>query len=153
MLNYSLNYLFSYHLRLHPPEMIGAVPDGIRANAYVAEGTLSGEKVNGILRANGGDWVNIRTDGVAITDVRGTIETSDGALIYLSYTGVMDLGEDGYAEFANGQPPPTARIYTTPRLQTAHPNYRWLNRLQCVGIAEISFETFEADFDVYAMGE
>jgi len=151
MLNYALDYLFSYHLRLNPPEVIGPVPDGMRANAYVAEGTLNGEKVNGILRAGGGDWIDIRPDGVAITDVRGTIETDDGALIYLSYTGVMDLGEEGYSQATQGHFPKTAKIHTTPRLQTAHPNYRWLNRLQCVGIAEISFETFEADFDVYAL--
>jgi len=151
MLAYSLDYLFSYHLKLHPPEMIGPVADGIRAMAYVAKGKLSGEKVNGILRPVGGDWITLRPDGVAVTDVRGTIETTDEALIYLSYTGVMDLGENGYQNFLSGQFPLAARIYTTPRLQTAHPNYQWLNRLQCVGVAALDFATLEADFDVYAL--
>lgn len=151
MLQYSLEYLFSYHLQLNPPENLGAVPDGIRANAYVAEGTLSGANINGILRPAGGDWITIRPDGVAITDVRGTIETTDGALIYLAYTGVMDLGENGYQNALRGQFPATANIHTTPRLQTSHPAYQWLNRVQCIGVAELSFATFEADFDVYAL--
>lgn len=151
MLDYSLEHIFSYQLQLNPPEVIGPVPEGIRAIAYVAQGTLSGDKINGILRSGGGDWITIRPDGVAITDVRGTIETRDGALIYLSYTGVMDLGEAGYQNFIQNQLPPTAKIRNTPRLQTAHPQYQWLNRLQCFGIAELNFATFTAEFDVYAL--
>ena len=63
----------------------------------------------------------------------------------------MDLGEDGYQKFLQGQFPATAKIHNTPRLQTAAPNYLWLNRIQCVSIAELNFATFEADFDVYAL--
>ncbi|GAP97989.1 DUF3237 domain-containing protein [Leptolyngbya sp. NIES-2104] len=151
MLTYSLEPIFSYHLQLDPPEILGPVPDGFRANAYVKSGTITGEKLHGILRSGGGDWFTIRPDGVAITDVRGTIETQDGALIYLTYTGVMDLGEDGYQNFLNGHFPPTAKIHTTPRLQTAHPTYQWLNRVQCVGVAVLDFATFEGDFEVYAL--
>lgn len=103
------------------------------------------------MRPVGGDWLTVRLDGVAITDVRGTIETNDRALIYITYTGVMDLGEDGYQKFLHGQLPPTAQIRNAPRFQTAHPNYQWLNRLQCISIAELNFATFVADFDVYAL--
>lgn len=151
MLNYSLEYLLSYHLKLNPPEIIGPVPEGIRANVYTAEGTVTGEKVQGKLRPVGGDWVTVRPDGVAITDVRGTIETNDGALIYITYTGVMDLGEDGYQKFLQAQLPTTAQIRNAPRFETAHANYQWINRVQCVSVAELNFATFEADFDVYAL--
>jgi len=37
--------------------------------------------VSGKLRPVGGDWLTIRKHGVAILDVRATIETHDGALI------------------------------------------------------------------------
>ncbi|MBW4511629.1 MAG: DUF3237 domain-containing protein [Scytonematopsis contorta HA4267-MV1] len=151
MLDYRLEHLFSYHLKLNPPEIIGPVPDGIRANVYTSEGTVTGEKLQGKLRPVGGDWVTVRPDGVAITDVRGTIETDNGALIYITYTGVMDLGEDGYSKFLQKQLPASAKIHNTPRLQTAHPEYRWLNRLQCISIAELDFTKFEADFDVYGL--
>jgi hypothetical protein len=40
--------------------------------------------------------VAVRRDGVAILDVRTTIETNDGALIYVAYSGTSDRGEDGY---------------------------------------------------------
>jgi Protein of unknown function (DUF3237) len=151
MMNYSLESIFSYHLQLNPPEIIGPVPEGIRANIYTQSGTVTGEKIQGILRPVGGDWVTVRADGVGITDVRGTIETQDGALIYMTYTGVLDLGEDGYQKFLQGELPTNAQIRNAPRFQTAHPNYLWLNRLQAVSIAEINFTTFTADFDVYAL--
>ena len=34
----------------------------------------------------------MRTDGVGILDVPSTLESGDGALIYIAYTGVGDLG-------------------------------------------------------------
>jgi hypothetical protein len=151
MLEYSLEHIFSYQVQLQPPEMIGSVPDGIRANVYTSQGTVTGKKVNGILRPVGGDWVIVRPDGVAMTDVRGTIETVDGALIYITYTGMMDLGENGYQNALQSQFPATAKIRNTPRLQTAHPSYQWLNRLQYISIAEIYFTQFQATFDVYAL--
>ncbi|MEM7726893.1 MAG: DUF3237 domain-containing protein [Cyanobacteria bacterium P01_A01_bin.45] len=151
MLNYSLQHIFSYHLQLQPPEIIGPGPAGIRANLYTSSGTVTGEKIQGILRPVGGDWVTVRTDGIVITDVRGTIETQDEALIYMTYTGVLDLGEDGYQQFLQGNLPATAQIRNAPRFQTAHSDYLWLNRLQALSVAEINFTTFIADFDVYAV--
>ncbi|MEM6253564.1 MAG: DUF3237 domain-containing protein [Cyanobacteria bacterium P01_D01_bin.156] len=151
MLNYSLEPIFSYHLQLNPPEILGPVPEGIRINAYTKSGTVTGEKVNGILRPVGGDWVTVRPDGVGITDVRGTIETEDGALIYITYTGVLELGEDGYQKVLEGKLPTNAKIRSAPRFQTAHPDYLWLNRIQAISVAEIDLTTFIADFDVYAV--
>jgi Protein of unknown function (DUF3237) len=145
MLDYSLEYLFSYHLRLNPLEVGGAVPDGIRASVCMTDGTVTGKKIHGKLKPISGNWFTVRPDGVAITDVRGTIE------IYLSYTGVMDLGEDGYRNFLEGKLPPTAKIRNAPRFQTAHPKYDWINRVQCISVAEVDFTKFEADYDVYAL--
>jgi Protein of unknown function (DUF3237) len=151
MLEYSLEYLFSYRLRLNPLEVGGAVPDGIRASVCMTDGTVTGQKIQGKFRPTCGNWFTVRPDGVAITDVRGTIETNDRALIYLTYTGVMDWGKDGYRSFLEGRLPSTAKIRNTPRFQTAHPKYEWINRVQCISIAEVDFTIFEADYDVYAL--
>jgi Protein of unknown function (DUF3237) len=151
MLDYSLEYLFSYHLRLNPLEVGGAVPDGIRASICMTDGTVTGGKIHGKFRPACGNWFTVRSDGVAITDVRGTIETNDRALIYLTYTGVMDLGEDGYQNFLEGKLPPTVKVRNAPRFQTSHSKYEWINRVQCISIAEANFTIFEADFDVYAL--
>lgn len=151
MFDYELKHLFSYRVSLNPPEVIGPVPEGIRANFYVADGEVSGPKVYGKVRPIGGDWLTLRTDGVGILDVRATFETQDEALIYVTYTGVGDLGEDGYERFLRGELPNTVSLRVVPRFQTTNPDYQWLNRLQCVGIGEVNLESLEVSYDVYAL--
>ena len=151
MINYNLEHIFSYSATSHP-EVIGPVPEGIRANFYVDGGEVSGPKLRGKLRPVGADWLTIRTDGVAILDVRTTIETHDGALVYLTYTGMMDLGEDGYQKFLRGESASgSLPIQTNPRCHTAHPDYQWLNRLFCLGIGQAFLDRGEVVYDVYAV--
>ena len=88
---------------------------------------------------------------MGILDVRVTIETREEALIYITYTGVGDVGEDGYERFLRGEPPPTIPLRMVPRVQTTHPDFQWLNRLQCLGIGEVDTERLEVSYDVYAV--
>jgi hypothetical protein len=148
---YDLEHVMSYSVQLHPPEVIGPVPEGLRVNFYIASGEVAGPKVYGKLHPVGGDWLTIRTDGVGILDVRGTIETREEALIYVTYTGVAELGADGYERFLRGDLPPTVPLRVVPRVQTAHPDFQWLNRLQCLGIGEINTEDLVVSYDVYAV--
>lgn len=151
MLPYQLEHLCSYTAQLTPPEVIGPLPEGIRINFYVTGGSVTGPRLKGILRAAGGDWLTLRSDGVGAMDVRATMETPEGALIHVAYTGVAELGEDGYARFLAGDPPPTFSLRTAPRLSSAHPDYLWLNRLQCVGIGQADLARLEVRYDVYAL--
>jgi len=96
--------------------------------------------------------LTIRRDGIGILDVRGTMETTDGALIYVSYTGTIDLGENGYEEFLQGKPQASGTpIRSSPRFHTSHPDYLWLNRLHCLGIGQAFLERSEVVYDVYAV--
>ncbi len=38
-----------------------------------------------------------------------------------------------------------------PRFLTAHPDYLWLNRLQCIGVGQVNLESLEVAYDVYAL--
>jgi hypothetical protein len=136
---------------LKPAEVIGPLPEGIRANFYVTSGEIDGPNLHGKIRPVGGDWLTIRSDGVAILDVRATIETEDGALIYTFYTGVTDAGEDGYERFLRQDLPPVLQLRIAPRYSTTHPNYLWLNRLQCVGFGECNMQQLEVRYDIYAL--
>jgi len=151
MFSYSLEHIFSYTVTLNPPQRIGPVPEGIKANWYVAGGKGEGPKVNGKVLPGGGDWITIRSDGVGILDVRATIETQDAALIYTAYSGVMDLGKDGYQKVLQGNPPAVIHLQSAPRYYTAHPEYQWLNRIQCVGIGQFNRAKLEVAFDIYAI--
>ena len=151
MFNYSLEHIFSYTATLNRPERIGPVPEGIKANWYVTGGKVEGPKVNGKVLPVGGDWLTIRTDGVGILDVRATIETHDGALIYTTYSGMMDLGKDGYQRVLQQNVPPIIPIQSVPRYYTAHPQYQWLNRIQCMGVGQTDMGKLEVSLDIYAI--
>ena len=152
MFDYSMEHIFSYSAMLDANmEVIGPTPNGFRMNVYVTGGEMSGPKVQGKVRPVGADWLTIREDGVAILDVRATMETHDGALIYCAYQGVADVGEDGYARFMEGNAPDKLVIRAVPRFMTSHPDYLWLNRLQCINIGEADLQVPVVNYDVYAL--
>jgi hypothetical protein len=149
---YQLEHIFTFGVALEsPPEVIGPVPIGIRVNFYCKGGEITGPKLQGKCRAVGGDWLTVRTDGVGILDVRTTLESHDGALIDISYAGVSDLGIDGYQRFLEGKLPARLTLHIIPRCQTAHPDYLWLNRVQCLGIGEVDLERSYVTYDIYAV--
>ena len=55
MFDYESDRLFSYTVNLDSPEVIGPVPEGIRANFYVTSGEISGPKLFGKLHPVGGN--------------------------------------------------------------------------------------------------
>ena len=151
MLPYRLEHVFSYSATLHPPEIIGPVAGGARVNFHVSGGDVSGPRLIGKVRPVGADWLTIRPDGVGALDVRATLETPDGGLLYLSYQGLADLGEDGYARFLAGDLTGTLRLTTWPRIETAHPASRWLTRLPLLGIGSASLEDLSVYYEVYVV--
>ncbi len=148
----NLELIMSYTAQLAAPEVVGPTPEGIRVNFYVTGGEVTGPKLVGKLRPVGADWLIIRPDGMAILDVRATIETTDGALIYVQYHGTIDLGPDGYNQFLQGVVPPSGTaIRTSPRMMTSDARYLWVNRLHCVALGQAFLERSEVAYDVYAI--
>jgi hypothetical protein len=149
---YELEHICSYSgLLAASPEVIGAVPAGMRVNFYSVGGDVTGPRIRGKVLSVGGDWFTVRTDGIGCLNVRTTFQTDDGALIDVRYEGIVDFGEDGYERFVHGELPEVARIRTSPQFLTADPKYRWLNRLFCVGVGEFRARENAARYDVYAM--
>ena len=88
--------------------------------APVTGGTFSGPNIKGTVHAGGADWIT-QVAGHTSLDVRITLETDDGAIIFMSYTGVVSRGDTG--------------LYwrVRPIFQTASEKYDWLNHVVCVG--------------------
>lgn len=104
-------------------EEIGSTPHGTLSIFPVTGGSFEGERLRGKVLAGGGDWVRATAAGTFELDLRVTLETDDGALIHMTFTGVRD---------------DTNRYFRTlPRFETAVPTYAFLNRLLAVGIGEI----------------
>jgi hypothetical protein len=152
LFDYTMEHLCSYSATLAQPfEVIGETPMGLRLNAYVTGGEISGPRLRGRMLPVGGDWLTVRPDGVGALDVRATMETHDGALVYVQYLGIMDLGADGYARMLRGEPPARAPIQAAPRFLTSHPDYLWLNRLQCLSVGMADMATSSVHYDTYAV--
>ena len=106
---------------------LGATPAGRRYMTRIAESVWEGERLRARLAPGtlAGDWLVVSPDGVGQIDIRLTLQTDDGALIYVQYFGRRDFTQvDAGVE---------APVYITPRFETSDPKYAWLNKIQAVG--------------------
>jgi hypothetical protein len=130
-----LEYEFEFHAMLKPPLEIGAGPYGTRLFFEATEGEVTGERLSGRLLTGGGDWLLVGPDGWGRLDVRTQFETHDGAQIYVTYEGVLEMNEVFMGAFNEGRETAWEDQYfrTTPRLETGDPRYAWVNRSVFVG--------------------
>jgi hypothetical protein len=145
---YNLTFFATLTAQLRP-EVIGETPEGHRINFFIQSGRVVGSRIDAMIRPDGGDWICVRSDGIARPDVHITLEMADGALVLYRAGGVCDLGSDGYATIAAGQFVGCAPYYATPTFLTAHPNWKWLNRCQGVGIGRVVLEDLRVECDIY----
>src|SRR6267378_1714256 len=126
--------LMTLQVVVPPPQKLGAVPHGTRLIAPIASGTFEGPRMRGKVLPGGADWLLLRSDGVLELDLRITLETDDGALIYMTSFGLRHGPPEVIAALARGErvDPSTYYFRTTPRFETAHPEYVFLNRLLAV---------------------
>ena len=120
-----------------PTQNIGMVPHGTRVTFPIIGGSFDGDRLSGKVLSGGDDWVLQRSDGVMELDLRVTLETSDGALIHMTFEGIRDEGA-----------PRAPYFRTVPRFETGEPKYAFLNRVLAIGAAEI-----RADGPVHVMEE
>jgi len=147
-----LEYLVTSRVSIdHQPEMIGLTPAGYVVNWPPTSGTLIGPAFNATVHPEGEHEMIVRPDGVGMLTVRVTVETDDAALISLRYSGVVELGADGFERLGSGRWPESAPVKIAPRLLTAHPKYVWLNRLQCLGVGEVRAADQLYAYDLYAI--
>jgi hypothetical protein len=127
--------LLEAHIDIAPAETLGTTPFGTRSIYTVAGGTFEGPKLRGTFRPGGGDWMLILPNGAGELDVRGTMQTDDGALIYISYHGVIDVAPATLARVLGGEDVSPSEYYlrTAPRLETGAEKYAWLNKTVCIG--------------------
>ena len=117
--------------------IIGKTPAGLRRIAPVSGGTFSGERLNGTVLP-GADWVINRPDGVMVIDVRLTLKTDDGALIYLTYQGRFVAEPEAMARFGKGALLNASEysLAISARFECGDERHAWLNNVIAVGTGE-----------------
>ena len=121
-------------ITLAPPQDLGDAPLGRRRIVPITGGRFRGERLSGRVLPGGADWQIVRGDGVSQLEARYTLETDDGALIYVHIVGLRHGPPEVLAKLAAGEPVDPSRYYmrTTPSFETGDERYRWLNKLVCV---------------------
>jgi len=155
MFDYRLEHMFSVSVGTLRMARIGSVPEGILNDCAFTGGEVTGPQMRGSLRPEGWGRFLVRTDGVGIVDVHASIDTEDGALVAVMYYGRLDLGEDGYPTYLQsgleGFLPGDIQLRLSLHFHTTHSNYRWLNRVQGLGIGLIELARSVVIYDVYAV--
>ena len=120
----------TYHAMLRPPLAIGAGPTGTRMVFDVIGGVFEGTRLRGKWVGAGADWLLVGPDGFGRLDVRGQIETDDGAFIYLQYDGLIHMNEKVQAAMGSASATEFSDQYfrIAPRFETGDPRYVWLNQ-------------------------
>lgn len=144
-----LKPLMSMHANLKAPVDIGKGPYGQRTIFDVTTGTFEGEKLNGTILPSGGDWILIDDQSVGHLDVRITLKTNDGALLYVQYHGILEMTDAVMTAMAGGKPTEFGDIYfmTQPRIETGDERYKWLNNI--IAVAEGRVISSGVEYKIY----
>jgi hypothetical protein len=145
---YWAEFLGTMSVRLRP-EVIGHAGGGYRINFFVVEGHIRGPRMNGIIRPEGGDWMNLRPDGVGEVHIRVTYEMSDGALVLEHSRGLIYAGPEGYERVTRGIFADVAEVHLTPVYLTADPHWSWVNTAQCYALGHVVMEELHLECDIY----
>lgn len=130
-----LQHLCTLEITVGKAQALGTGPQGERRIVEVTGGRFEGPRLSGRILPGGADWILIRPDGVTQLDVRVTLETTDGALVYLSYRGLRHGPAEVIERLNRGEEVPASAYYfrTTPVFETGAAQYLWLNKIIAIG--------------------
>ena len=134
----SLRFLYTSSVEVGPPIMVGSTPYGERRIIPILGGSFAGPKLSGKILPGGADWQVIRTDGAAELEARYTLQTDDGALIYVLNQGIRSGSKEVMARLAKGEKVHPSEYYfrTRPVFETGAPKYQWLHNIVAVATGE-----------------
>ena len=113
-------------------------PKGKRLFVGLKEVILDTEKIKAKLSSSigAGEWATSSdNDSIDSLDVRITLETDDGELIYTEYSG-RGLRNEGL-------------VVAAPTFQTGSEKYKWLNRVQAVMSGQFNMEKGKLFYRLY----
>src|SRR5262245_13925012 len=119
-------WLMTLQVAVMGAQKIGAVPLGTRVIAPIASGHFEGPRLRGRVLPGGGGWTLLRGDGVLELDLRLTLETDDGALIYMTWFGLRH-GPPGVIEMGALRAAPDKRANARPH---GLKNGAWARRIR-----------------------
>jgi len=116
---------------------LGDTAQGHRRIVPLTGGTFTGPQMSGVLVPGASaDWQTVLADETALADVRYTLQSDDGALLYVRSRGVRHGSRETLARLARGEDVGAGEytFRTATRIETAAPGLEWLNKGVFIGV-------------------
>jgi hypothetical protein len=117
---------------------VGKVAQGRRRIVPLTGGTFAGPELNGtLLPGASADWQIVLPDGTALGDIRFTLRTDHGDLLYVRSQGVRHASAEVLARLSRGEEVDASEYVfrTSTRIETAAPDFDWLNKGVFISVA------------------
>jgi Protein of unknown function (DUF3237) len=127
----SLSRVYRLEANLGEPLDLGDLAHGRRRIVPLTGGTFAGPELSGtLLPGVSADWQVVLPDGTALGDVRYTLQTDGGDLLYVQARGVRHGSAEVLARLARGEDVDASEytFRTATRIETAAPELDWLNK-------------------------
>ena len=136
----ALNFEFAFKADVKVDKIIvlGMTQHGKRRIIPITGGSFEGPFMKGTVVPGGADWQIIRDDAVAELEARYTLQTDDGALIYVVNKGYRHGPPEVMQRLAKGEPVDPKEYYfrATPVFETSVEKYKWLTKYIFVATGE-----------------
>jgi hypothetical protein len=133
-----LTPIYRLEAALGDPLDVGEVSQGHRRIVPLTGGAFTGPELNGqLLPRASADWQIVLPDGTALGDIRYTLQTDSGALLYVQSRGVRHGSAEVLGRLASGEEV-DARDYvfrTSTQIETASLDLDWLNKGVFISVA------------------
>jgi hypothetical protein len=117
---------------------LGNAAQGRRRIVPLTGGNFAGPELNGtLLPGASADWQIVLPDGTALGDIRYTLQTDHGDLLYVRSQGVRHGSADVLARLARGEDVDASEYVfrTSTQIESAAPDFEWLNKGVFVSVA------------------
>jgi Protein of unknown function (DUF3237) len=126
-----LSLVYRLEAALGEPLDLGDVSQGHRRIIPLTGGTFTGPELNGkLLPGVSADWQIVLRDGTTLGDIRYTLQTDDGALLYVQSRGVRHGSTEVLARLGRGDDVDASEytFRTSTQIETASRDLEWLNK-------------------------
>jgi hypothetical protein len=144
-----------YHLEatLAQPLDLGQTAQGHRRIVPLTGGTFTGPELNGtLLPGASADWQIVLPDGTALGDIRYTLQTDSGDLLYVQSRGVRHGSAEVLARLGRGEDVDASEytFRTSTQIETSAPDLDWLKKAVFISVA--GRQTAGVIYETYLVG-
>src|SRR5271156_6403854 len=145
-----LRKVYRLEATLGAPLDLGEVAQGRRRIVPQTGGAFTGPELNGrLLPGASADWQIVLPDGTSFADIRYTLQTDGGDLLYVQSRGVRHGSAEVLARLGRGEDVDASEYIfrTSTWIETAAPELDWLNRGVFISVggrqpAGVIYETY-----------